>query len=80
MLNKVLHHVVMSWIIETNQQWKYDIEKHNPDWITYGTWYNTYICTKLYETAFENVLDMQALIDIILCVLLVHMRTSSHNL
>ena len=30
-LNKMLHHVGMSWIIETNQQLKYDIGKHNPD-------------------------------------------------
>ena len=26
-LNKMLHHVGMSWIIETNQQLEYDIDK-----------------------------------------------------
>ena len=28
-LNTVLHHVGMSWIIERNKQLKYDMEKHN---------------------------------------------------
>ena len=53
MLNTVLHHVVMSWIIETNQQLEYDIDKHNPDCITDGPWYNRYICTKLHGTVLE---------------------------
>ena len=39
----------MSWIIETNQQFKYDIDKHNPDCITCGPWYNTYICKNYME-------------------------------
>ena len=30
-LNMVLHHVGMSWIIETHEQLKYDIDKHNPN-------------------------------------------------
>ena len=34
LLNTVLHHVGMSCIIETHEQIKYDMEKHNPDWIT----------------------------------------------
>ena len=25
----------------------------NSDWLTGGTWYNTYICRKLYEKLFE---------------------------
>ena len=28
-LNKILQHVGMSWIIETNKQMKYDMDKHN---------------------------------------------------
>ena len=56
-LNSVLHHVGMSWIIETNQQLKYDIGKHNPDQITGGTWYNTYICKKIHGTVFENYIQ-----------------------
>ena len=41
-LNTVLHHIGMSWIIETHEQLKYYMEKQNPDRITDGTWYNTY--------------------------------------
>ena len=46
--------LVLSWIFETNQQLEYDIDKHNPDWITYGPWYTTSICTKLHRTVFEK--------------------------
>ena len=35
-LNTVLHHVGMSWIIERNEQLKYDMEKNNSDYITGG--------------------------------------------
>ena len=51
--NTLLHHVGMSWIIKTHEQLKYDMEKHNPYWITGGTWYNTSICKKLHVTVFE---------------------------
>ena len=54
-LDSVLHHVCLSWIIETSHQLEYDIYKHNPDWITYGPWYNTYMCTKLHVTVFQNI-------------------------
>ena len=30
-LNTMLHHVDISWIIETNKHVLYDIDKHNPD-------------------------------------------------
>ena len=53
LLNTMLHHVGMLWKIETNQQLKYDIYKHNPDWITRGPWYNTSICKKIHGTVFE---------------------------
>ena len=53
-LNKVLQHVGMSWKIETHEQLKYDMDKHNPDWIIYGPWYNKYICKKIYGTGFEE--------------------------
>ena len=43
-LNTLLHHVGMSWIIETHEQLKYDRGEKNPYWITCGPWYNTYIC------------------------------------
>ena len=28
-LNTILHHVSMLWIIETHEQLKYDMDKHN---------------------------------------------------
>ena len=51
-LNIVLHHVGMLWIVKTNQQLEYGIDKNNKDRITYGTWYNTSICKKLHGTVF----------------------------
>ena len=51
-LNIVLHHVGMSWIIETQEQLRYDLEKYNTYRITGGTWYNKYICKKLHGTVF----------------------------
>ena len=53
-LNTLLHHVGMSWIIETHEQLKCDMKKNNPDWITGGPWYNKSICKKIYGTVFEN--------------------------
>ena len=38
-LNTVLHHIGMSWIIKTNKHLEYDRDKHNSDRITVGTWY-----------------------------------------
>ena len=35
-LNTVLHHVGMSWIIETKTYLEYDKDKHNSDWIIGG--------------------------------------------
>ena len=54
MLNTVLHHVGMLWIIATHEQLKYDIDKHNSYWMTGGTWYNTSICKKLHGNVFEE--------------------------
>ena len=36
LLNTLLHHVGMSWIIETHEKLKYDTDKHNKYWITGG--------------------------------------------
>ena len=43
----------MSWIIETYEQIKYDMDKHNQDWITDGPWYNKSISKKKHKTVFE---------------------------
>ena len=48
-LNTVLLHVSVSRIIKTDQHLEYDMDKHNQNWMTDGTWYNTYICEKFHD-------------------------------
>ena len=44
-LNAMLHHVGMSWIISSNQEMEYEInETNHQDWLNKGPWYNTSIC------------------------------------
>ena len=44
-LNAILNHVGMSWIICSNNGMFYKIEENNhPDWFNTGTWYNKAIC------------------------------------
>ena len=57
-LNKVLHHVCMLWIIETKQHLEYDMYKHNSYCVTGGPWYNTSICKNYTETCLKNSLEM----------------------
>ena len=52
-LNAMLRHVGMIWIIENHEDSKYDMEIQNSDWTTGGTWYNTSICNKLNGKVFE---------------------------
>ena len=54
LLNTMLHHVGMLWIIENNEQLKYDMEEQNSDWMTGGPWYNICICRKLHGNCFEG--------------------------
>ena len=55
LLNAILHHVGISWIISSNKEMKYDMEKNNhQDWLNKGTWYNTFICLKLHGRMFED--------------------------
>ena len=55
MLNEILHHVSMSWIISSNKEMKYDTNKNNhQDWLNKCPWYNTSICQKLHGSRFEN--------------------------
>ena len=53
-LNKLLQYVGMSWIIETHEKLRYDMDKNNPDFMTGGPWYNTSICKKIHGTVFEE--------------------------
>ena len=52
-LNTILHHVGMLWIIENHKQLKYDMDIQSSDWMTGGPWYNTYICKNLHGKLFE---------------------------
>ena len=52
-LNSVLYHVGLSWIITSNKHIKYETEEKIPDWLNKGPWYNTTICSKLYGTVFK---------------------------
>ena len=51
-LNTMLQHIGMLWIIEKHEQLKYDTEKYNLEWMTGGPWYNTYNCKKLRGIVF----------------------------
>ena len=51
-LNKMLHNVGMSCIIETHGELKYDMDIQNSDYLTGGTWYKTSICKKLHGKLF----------------------------
>ena len=52
-LNTVLHHVGLSWIISSNKQMKDDIKENNTYRVNKGPWYNTYICSKLHAAISE---------------------------
>ena len=53
-LNKMLQHVDMLWIIETQEHLKYDTDKQNSECMTGGPWYNTSICKQLHGKLFEG--------------------------
>ena len=43
-LNAILHHVSMLWIISSNDEIKYEIgEIYHQDWLNKSPWYNTAI-------------------------------------
>ena len=54
LLNTMLHHVGMLWIIENHEELKYDMDIKNSGWLTGGTCYNTSICKKLHGNNFEG--------------------------
>ena len=82
MLNTILHHVGMLWIIETHEQLQYDMDKHNSEWMTVGPWYNTCICKKLHGNVFEGSFRNSGTDRYnIMCSIDAHEKdhTSSHN-
>ena len=56
MMNSMLHHVGMSWIISSKKEMDYDnFSNHeNVGWFETGPWHNKNICSKLYGTTFEG--------------------------
>ena len=66
-LNEILHHVGMSWIIRSNYEMKYETDESNhKDWLNKGPWYNTDICPRLHGSMFEDFIT--------------HARTDRYNL
>ena len=54
-LNTILYHVGMLWIICYNKKMKYEIDESNhPDFLNKGPWYNIDICSKLHGRNFED--------------------------
>ena len=53
-LNTMLHHFGMIWIIENHEDLKYAMDIQNSDWMTGVSWYNKYICKKLHGKLFEE--------------------------
>ena len=73
-LNSMLHNVGMSWIISSNLEMEYEMNKTNhQDWLNKETWYNTSICLKLHGSRFEGFIA-QARTDRynIICYLVSH--------
>ena len=66
-LNAILHHVGMSWIISSNEEMKYEKDENNhQDWFNKGPWYNTAICLRFHGSLFEDFIT--------------HARTDRYNL
>ena len=63
LLNKMLHHVGMSWIIISNQEMEYYMTTKNNhlDWLNKGPWYNKNICYKLHGIKFEDFITQAKL-------------------
>ena len=69
-LNAVLHHVGLSWIISSNNEMKYEIDESNhQDWLNKSPWYNTDICSRLHESLFEYFITHAKPADMISCVI-----------
>ena len=73
-LNTILHHVGMSWIISSNKGLKYEIyENNHQDWLNKGPWYNTPICLKLHGSMFEYfITHARTDINHLFCYLVAH--------
>ena len=67
MLDAILYHVGMSWIIFSNEEMLYETdESNNTDWLNKSPWYNTDICSRFPGSLFEDFIT--------------HARTNKYNL
>ena len=63
-MNSMLHHVGMSWMIILKKEMDYDnfTNSKNLGWFDTGPWHKKNICSKLYGTTFEGFIK-QAITD-----------------
>ena len=77
LLNAMLHHFGISWIISSNQEMDYDMtpKSIHLDWLNKGPCYNKNICSKLHGSKFEDLIT-QARTDLynIMCSLVANYR------
>ena len=77
MLNAMLHHVGMSWIISPNQEMEYEIntKSNHLNWLNKGPWYNINIYSKLHGIRLDDFIT-QARTDRynLMCSLVAHDR------
>ena len=78
-LNEILHHVVMSWIISSNDETKYEIDERNHQyWLNKGPWYNKDICSRLHGSLFEDFIRNARTVRYNpMCSLVSHDKTTS---
>ena len=73
-LNEILYHVGMSWIISSSQEMNYEMDENNHQyWLNKGPWYNTPIFLKLYGSRFEDfITQVRADIYNLMCYLVAY--------
>ena len=73
-LNEILYHVGIQWIIISNYEMKYEIDEINyQDCLNKGPWYNTDIYSRLHGSLFEYFITHTGTnIYNIMCYLVVH--------
>ena len=80
-LNAILYHVGMSWIISSNTEMKYEIDENNHhDCLDKSPWYNTSIYLRLNVSMFEDFIT-HARTDIynLMCYLVAHDKIQPDN-
>ena len=59
-INAILHHVGISWIISSSNEVKYEIDKNDHQyWLNRVPWYNTDICPRLHGSLFEYFITQE---------------------